>query len=139
MEARRSVRKAVRAVKNRWFQAKAAEASAGRNGEKMVRKCVKDIQSGRRELMARVIQGRLQMLAEDELPEGRGCMDMVFSVRQLVEKSWEDKEKLFITFVDLKKAYNSVLREAMWKVLRKFGVKNVIVNLIKSFHRDESA
>ena len=36
-------------------------------------------------------------------------MDMV-TVRQLVEKSWEHKEKLFITksFVDLKKVYDSV-------------------------------
>ena len=41
-----------------------------------------------------MIQGRLQKLAEDELPEsqcgfrkGRGCMDMVFTMRQLVEKS----------------------------------------------------
>ena len=30
--ARRVARKAVREVKNKWFQAKAAEASAGRNG-----------------------------------------------------------------------------------------------------------
>ena len=57
-------------------------------------------------VVARVLQGRLQTLAEEELPEsqcgfrkGRGCADMIFTVRQLVEKSWEHKSKAFITFV----------------------------------------
>ncbi len=79
-------------------------------------------------VVARVIQGRLQKLAGDELPEsqcgfrkGRGCVDMVFAVRQLLEKSWEHRERLFIIFVDLRKAYDSVPREAMWKVLVKLG------------------
>ena len=85
-------------------------------------------------------------MTEDELPEsecgfrkGRGCMNMVFSVRQLVEKSWEHKEKLFITFVDLKKAYDLVPREAMWTVLRKLGVPDMMISLIKSFHQDMKA
>lgn len=52
---------------------------------------------------------------------------------------WEHKEKLFITFVDLKKAYDSVPKEAMWKVLRKLGVPDVMVSLIKSFHQDMKA
>ena len=45
---------------------------------------------------SRVLQGRLQKIAEDKLPEsqcgfrkGRGCTDMIFTIRQLVEKSWE--------------------------------------------------
>ena len=54
--------------------------------------------------------------------KGRGRMDMVFTVRQLMEKSWGHKEKLVITFVDLKKAYDSVPRQALWRVLRKLGV-----------------
>ena len=69
--------------------------------------------------VARVLQDRLQKIAEDELPEsqcgfrkGRGCTDMIFVVRQLVEKSWEHNSKAFFSFIDLKKAYDSVPREA---------------------------
>ncbi len=47
-------------------------------------------------VVACVIQEHLQKLAEDQLPEsqcgfrkGHGCTDMIFTVRQLVEKSWE--------------------------------------------------
>ena len=66
---------------------------------------------------ARILQDRLQKLAEDELPEsqcgfrkGRGCSDMIFAIRQLVEKSWEHRTKAFFLFIDLRKAYDSVPR-----------------------------
>ena len=62
-------------------------------------------------VVARVLQVRLQKVAEEELPESqcgfrkaRSCADMIFTVRQLVEKSWEHKSKVFLTFIDLKKA-----------------------------------
>ena len=65
--------------------------------------------------------------------KGRGCTDMVFVVRQLVEKSCEHKSKAYFTFVDLKKAYDLVSREAMWLALNKLGR---FVELIKSFHEE---
>ena len=48
MAARRAARKAVREVNNKWFQAKVVEASAGRNGGKVVWMCIRDIQRSRR-------------------------------------------------------------------------------------------
>ena len=95
---------------------------------------------------ARVIQGRLQDLAEEELPEsqcgfrkGRGCSDMIFTVRQLVEKSWEHKAKFLLVFVDLKKAYDSVPRKAIWLALSKLRVPESLIQLISSFHCDMQA
>ena len=85
-------------------------------------------------VVARVLQERLQKLAEDELPEsqcgfreGRSCTDMICTIRQLVEKSWEHTAKSFFTFIDLKKAYDSVPREAMWLALKKLGVPDETV------------
>ena len=68
-------------------------------------------------LMARVLQDRLQQLAEEELPETQ-CgfrTDMMFTLRQLMEKSVEHRTKQFIIFVDLRKAYDSVPRTALWR------------------------
>jgi hypothetical protein len=97
-------------------------------------------------VVARILQERLQKLAEDELPEsqcgfrrGRSCADMIFTVRHLVEKSWEHQTKAFFTFIDLKKAYDSVPREAMWIALAKLGVSEETIRLIKSFHQDMRA
>ena len=71
-------------------------------------------------VIVQIIQERLQKLAQVELPEsqcgfrrGRGCLDMVFTVRQLVGKSWEHRSKTFLVFIDLKKAYGSVPRAAL--------------------------
>ena len=95
---------------------------------------------------ARVLQGRLQLLAEDLLPESqcgfrkeRSCTDMIFLIRQLLEKSWEHRAKVFVTFVDLRKAYDSIPRRALWIALGKLGLPESIIHLIRSFHQDMSA
>ena len=92
-------------------------------------------------LVARILQGKLQSVVERELPKsqcgfrrGRGCMDMVFVARQLAEKAVEHHTKHFFVFVDLGKAYDSVPREAMWMVLKKLGVPDVLVEIVMSFH-----
>ena len=48
MVSRRVAWKAVREVKNKWFQAKVAKASSGKNGEEFVLNCIRDIQRSRR-------------------------------------------------------------------------------------------
>ena len=98
------------------------------------------------EVVARVLQERPQKIAVDELPEsqcgfrkGRGCTDIIFTIRQLVKKSREHTAKSFFTFIDLKKAYDSVSREALWIVLQKLGVPTETVQMICSFHQNMKA
>ena len=67
----------------------------------------------------KTILGRLvvsQKIAEDELTEtqcgfrkGRGCTDMIFVLRQLVEKFWEQNSKALFTFIDLKELMTLLL------------------------------
>ena len=71
-------------------------------------------------VFAYIMKQRMQSVADLELAEsrcgfreGRGCIDMLFCVRQLVKKI-EHEEFLHMVFVDVKKAYDSVPREAMW-------------------------
>ena len=97
-------------------------------------------------VVARMIQNRLQVLAEMELPEsqcgfrkGRGCVDMIFSIRQLTEKAVEHRAKQYLIFVDLTKAYDSVPREALWVALGKLGVPNQLIDIIRSFHDNMKA
>ena len=42
-------------------------------------------------------------------------------------------------FVDLRKAYDSVPRAALWIVLLKLGVPEQLVSLLKSFHDNMTA
>ena len=65
---------------------------------------------------------------------GRGCVDLIFSTRQLLEKTIEHQSKLFMLFVDLRKAYDSVPRCALWKILEQYGVPEVMIGLLRSLH-----
>ena len=80
-------------------------------------------------LFGHILQDRLQLIVEKVLPEsqcgfrkGRGCVDMIFTARQLFEKSREHDDCLFALLVDLRKAYDSVCREGLWQVLQKYSV-----------------
>ncbi len=60
---------------------------------------------------ARITQERLQVIAEQVLPEsqcglrkGRGCCDMVFVARQLMEKARKYNDSLFTLLIDLQTA-----------------------------------
>ena len=92
-------------------------------------------------VFARILKQRLEIVAEEVLAEsqcgfrkGRGCVDMIFCARQVIEKTLEHEESLHIVFVDLRKAYDSVPRDAMWRVLEKYGYPPTMVSIIKSFH-----
>ena len=41
---------------------------------------------------------------------------------------------LFVLFVDLRKAYDSVPRPALWRVLERCGVPPTMLSIIQSFH-----
>ena len=60
--------------------------------------------------------------------------DMIFTIRQLVEKLIEHHFKQFLIFVDLTKAHDTVPCEALWYALQKLGVPKTITDIIQSLH-----
>lgn len=93
-------------------------------------------------ILARIILNRLTShVAENAVPEsqcgfraGRGTCDMIFAIRQLQEKCREQNKGLHMVFVDLTKAFDTVNREGLWKILGKFGCPEKLVSLIAQFH-----
>ena len=53
---------------------------------------------------------------------GKGCIDQIFTLRQIGEKAWEKKCRVYVGFMDLEKTYDRVNREALWQVLRMYDV-----------------
>ena len=77
-----------------------------------------------------------QILPEEQcgfLP-ARSTIDMLFVVRRLQELGRQRKIPLYMCFVDLQKAYDSVDRELLWKVLAQAGVSSVMIDVIRKFH-----
>ena len=71
-------------------------------------------------IFVRVILNRLVTFSEQTFPEaqcgfrpGRSTVDMIFTVRQLQEKCIEQNKPLYLVFIDLTKAFDTVNREAL--------------------------
>ena len=64
----------------------------------------------------------------------RSRTDMMFAVRRLQELGRKARVPLFLCFIDLQKAYDSVDRILLWQVLARFGVPPQMIEVIHQFH-----
>ena len=93
-------------------------------------------------VLAKVMLRRLiNNITESMLPESqcgfrknRSTVDMVFTTRQLQEKCREQHKDLFMVFVDLSKAFDTVKRDLLWDVLMRIGCPIKFVNILRQFH-----
>ena len=51
---------------------------------------------------------------------------MIFCVRQMIEKAVKHNTKIFMLFIDLRKAYDSVPHQALWHALESYGLPEPI-------------
>ena len=61
---------------------------------------------------------------------------MSFTLRQLQEKCREQKQPLFIVFVDQTKAFDFVSRKGLFHLLKKVGCPQKLLKVVMSFHED---
>ena len=69
----------------------------------------------------------------------RPTVNMLFVVRRLQELARRRRIPLYMCFVDPQKAYDSVDRELLWKVLARAGVPEEILAAIRQFHDGRQA
>ena len=61
----------------------------------------------------------------------RSCIDQICTLLVIIEQSLEWNSSLYVNFVDYEKAFHSVDRETLWKLLHFYGVPKTFVTLIK--------
>nr|VZI34593.1 unnamed protein product [Spirometra erinaceieuropaei] len=59
---------------------------------------------------------------------------MIFVARQLQEKCQEMRTHLYSTFMDLTKAFDTVNREGLWKIMQKFGCPERFTQMVRQLH-----
>ncbi|VDO56830.1 unnamed protein product [Schistosoma margrebowiei] len=64
--------------------------------------------------------------------EVRSCTDRIATPRIIIEQSVEWNFSMYINFVDYEKAFDSVDRRTLWKILQHYGVPEKIVNIIRN-------
>ena len=60
-------------------------------------------------------------------------INMVFAARQLQEKCQEQNADLYSTYVDLTKAFDTVSRDGLWRIMVKYGCPQNLSPLYNSF------
>lgn len=96
-----------------------------------------------RKLVALILSADLSRLLEPDLLEyqcgfrpQRGCADQLFTLRKVTELSIEWQQRLYLAFVDLRKAFDSISRPALWTVLCARGVPAPLLNAVIDLHTD---
>ncbi len=96
-------------------------------------------------VFTRILNGRLMAIAEKILLEqqagfrkGRGTTDQIFCVREMIERHIEHHDPLYMAFIDLKKAYDSVSRSLLMDILRAEGLPEKLVVLIERLYAKTS-
>jgi len=64
----------------------------------------------------------------------RSTMDVLFVARLLQEKYQEQHRSLLFAFIDLTKAFDTVNRDLLWKVLSKYGCPLHFLTILREFH-----
>ena len=91
-------------------------------------------------ILARVLLNRLNEHLERSvlLPESqcgfrknRWTIGMIIPARQLQDKCQEQNVDLYMTFVDLTKAFDTVGHEGLWKIMAKFGCPAKFIAVVR--------
>ncbi|VDL93378.1 unnamed protein product [Schistocephalus solidus] len=93
-------------------------------------------------IFVRILLNRLNgHLEQGLLPESqcgfrrhRRTTDMIFAARQLQERCQGMRTRLYTTFVDLTKAFDTVNRDGLWKVMQKFGCPEWFTHMVRQLH-----
>ena len=63
-----------------------------------------------------------------------GLVDMIFAIRQIQERCQELKQCLYLLFMDLIKAFDTVSHTSLWQILCKLGCPPRIISNLRYFH-----
>ena len=58
---------------------------------------------------------------------GGGCVDQIFTLKQIDEKAREKKCRVYVGFMHLETAYDIVNTEALWHIVRMYDVANKLI------------
>jgi hypothetical protein len=92
-------------------------------------------------ILARIVLNRVKDVVELRLRKeqagfcrNHSFIDLINTLRIILEQSNEWEATLYLTFIDFEKAFDSLDRRTMWKTLKEYGIPKKILKLIKSMY-----
>lgn len=70
---------------------------------------------------------------------GKGCVDQIFTLRELLAHRWIYQQHTYICFVDFSSAFDSLHRDSLWNIMLLDGLPHKLTSLIKSYYANTRA
>ena len=100
----------------------------------------------RSKVMLKILQARLQQYVNHELPDvqagfrkGRRTGDQIANICWIIEKSREFQKNIYFCFIDYAKAFDCVVHNNLWKILREMGIPDHLTCLLKNLYAGQEA
>ena len=96
-------------------------------------------------LFTRVLNNRLESWAENYriysraqngFRKGRGTVDCIFVLHNVINEFMEKGNKLYTCFIDFSKAFGYVVHDNLWHKLLKSGIRGKIFNILHSMYEN---
>jgi hypothetical protein len=71
--------------------------------------------------------------------DNRSTADAIFILHSIIQNILSNKLKLWCTFVDYERAFDTVIRDALWVKLVESGVSCKMINMIKAIYKNVKA
>ena len=70
---------------------------------------------------------------------GRGTIEQIIALEQIIEKSIEFNNPVYIAFIDFTKAFDSIKLDKLWHLLEKTSMNKRYINLLKLTYDNSTA
>ena len=94
-------------------------------------------------VLGRILISRIQTGVDHTLTKeqagfqvGRGTVDQVFVLRNILEQVNEWNATMYIHFVDFEKAFDSVNRDSLWTIMGIYDIPRKLIRMVKSLYQD---
>ena len=89
-------------------------------------------------IFCRILIDRIKMGVDEKLRQeqsgfrqGRGTLEQMFTLRNILEQCMEWQAPIYVNFVDFRKAFDSVIREKLWVIMKEYGIPSLYINIIR--------
>ena len=91
-----------------------------------------------RVIVTRIREGINQLLRDEQAGyrSGRSTTEQIFVLRNIIEQVIEWNACLYVCFVDFEKAFDSVHRETLWRLLASYGIPTKLVDMVKTMYKN---
>ena len=67
---------------------------------------------------------------------GRGTTEHIFMLRNILEQCNEWRTDIYVNVLDFEKAFDSIHRTSLWKILRQYRIPRKILHIITLFYNN---